>query len=447
MHIPLTTSSACAALFFTTVASSNVRRRGPYQTAVWGGPRPIYAPLEEIHSEDRPARSSYALDDEDVSVEHLPAAISDAGDWKNAWTAPLGYEDWRHDHEAHDEQSYSDQQETQQQHSHPYVLSEEDEHEDRSGYDYPGPSSLSEPDSSSSLASAELLGSLQTKTSPATTSYPIVTSVLHRHPQRPYPTLSTAPEIYSAPTTIYETRTFTYSYLEDGKKKLAVTTIIGDWEIEQPAVAVSTVWVTMWMDDEPATEVATVTSSTSDTFTPSPRTASPTVKPANPSSQFKQSTNGKCGILADMLTCAGTEFGQCCSQFGFCGGSAMHCGDGCQANFGECEPGGKPVKMPSLTFHRTSSVATSTRVPVPAKPSTAESSTSLPVFIMRPTATVTEGARPARSSSGAGWKPTHKGSTKPASTGKKHKTLKEILEELHRNTHARRRRSAEDRED
>ena len=408
----------------------------------------MYAPLEEMNSEDRPARSSYAPDDEDVSVEHLPAAISDAGDWKNAWTAPLGYGDWRHDHEAHDEQSPPGQQDTQQHHSHPNVSSEEDEHEDHSGYDYPGPSSLSEPDSSSSLSLAELLSSLQTKTSP-TTSYPIITSALHRHPQRPYPTLSTAPEIYSAPTTIYETRTFTYSYLEDGKKKLAVTTIIGNWEIEQPAVAVSTVWVTMWMDDDSATEVATVTSSTIDTFTPSPRTPSSTLKPAKPSSQFKQSTNGKCGILADMLTCAGTEFGQCCSQFGFCGGSIMHCGDGCQANFGECDPGAKPVKMPSRTFHRTSSLATSTHTAVPVKPSTstAESSTSLPVFIMRPTTTVTEGARPARSSSDAGRKPTHNGSAKPATTGKKHKTLKEILEELHRNTHARRHHLDEDEED
>jgi len=38
-------------------------------------------------------------------------------------------------------------------------------------------------------------------------------------------------------------------------------------------------------------------------------------------------------------TCPSGEF-QCCSQYGYCGSSADHCGTGCQSAFGICESGG-----------------------------------------------------------------------------------------------------------
>ncbi|KAF3391643.1 WSC domain-containing protein [Penicillium rolfsii] len=35
-------------------------------------------------------------------------------------------------------------------------------------------------------------------------------------------------------------------------------------------------------------------------------------------------------------TCAGSAFGNCCSQFGWCGSSTDYCGSGCQSNYGNC---------------------------------------------------------------------------------------------------------------
>ncbi|RYP49182.1 hypothetical protein DL768_005060 [Monosporascus sp. mg162] len=45
------------------------------------------------------------------------------------------------------------------------------------------------------------------------------------------------------------------------------------------------------------------------------------------------SEDGTCGG-ADGVTCVGSEFGNCCSQYGWCGSSADHCGTGCQPEFG-----------------------------------------------------------------------------------------------------------------
>ncbi|RYP08248.1 hypothetical protein DL764_001982 [Monosporascus ibericus] len=45
------------------------------------------------------------------------------------------------------------------------------------------------------------------------------------------------------------------------------------------------------------------------------------------------SEDGSCGG-ADGVTCVGSEFGNCCSQYGWCGSSVDHCGTGCQPEFG-----------------------------------------------------------------------------------------------------------------
>lgn len=47
------------------------------------------------------------------------------------------------------------------------------------------------------------------------------------------------------------------------------------------------------------------------------------------------STNGQCGPL---LTCLTSPYGDCCSEHGWCGGTADHCSPpGCQATYGRCD--------------------------------------------------------------------------------------------------------------
>ncbi|KAL2863281.1 uncharacterized protein BJX67DRAFT_374734 [Aspergillus lucknowensis] len=49
------------------------------------------------------------------------------------------------------------------------------------------------------------------------------------------------------------------------------------------------------------------------------------------------STDGNCGANSDThATCLNSEFGDCCSEKGFCGSSSLYCGVGCQKEFGTC---------------------------------------------------------------------------------------------------------------
>jgi hypothetical protein len=52
---------------------------------------------------------------------------------------------------------------------------------------------------------------------------------------------------------------------------------------------------------------------------------------------MRSSTDGKCG---NNVTCLGSNFGRCCSQFGYCGDGDQFCPYivGCQPEFGYCEP-------------------------------------------------------------------------------------------------------------
>ncbi|TVY42279.1 hypothetical protein LOCC1_G005942 [Lachnellula occidentalis] len=55
------------------------------------------------------------------------------------------------------------------------------------------------------------------------------------------------------------------------------------------------------------------------------------------SGSLSVSSSGQCG---GSQTCAGApQFGACCSKYSFCGDTAEHCGDGCQAGFGKCGSG------------------------------------------------------------------------------------------------------------
>ncbi|KLU82797.1 hypothetical protein MAPG_01865, partial [Magnaporthiopsis poae ATCC 64411] len=50
------------------------------------------------------------------------------------------------------------------------------------------------------------------------------------------------------------------------------------------------------------------------------------------------SQDGTCGG-PNNYSCKGSEFGDCCSSYGYCGTSILHCGEGCNTKFGTCNPG------------------------------------------------------------------------------------------------------------
>jgi hypothetical protein len=51
----------------------------------------------------------------------------------------------------------------------------------------------------------------------------------------------------------------------------------------------------------------------------------------------KTSSDGTCGG-GNGFTCKGSKFGNCCSQYNYCGSSKYYCKTGCQAHFGSCSP-------------------------------------------------------------------------------------------------------------
>jgi hypothetical protein len=62
------------------------------------------------------------------------------------------------------------------------------------------------------------------------------------------------------------------------------------------------------------------------------------------SSPVSISTDGACG---GSVTCAGSQFGRCCSTHGYCGSSVDYCGEGCQLGLGECDDGSSPPEAPA----------------------------------------------------------------------------------------------------
>jgi len=71
-------------------------------------------------------------------------------------------------------------------------------------------------------------------------------------------------------------------------------------------------------------------------------TPTPTNPPTNGG---KVSTDGTCGTQGG-TTCAGSTFGNCCSQYGWCGSSADHCGASCNSGFGTCGSSTSPAPAP-----------------------------------------------------------------------------------------------------
>ncbi|KXX80323.1 Pseudo-hevein [Madurella mycetomatis] len=102
-----------------------------------------------------------------------------------------------------------------------------------------------------------------------------------------------------------------------------------------PAPNITTTTTTTSQGQGPITSSTTTTPTTTRvTTTTSTTPSTPTVSiPAGMTS----STDGRCG---NSVTCLGSQFGRCCSQFGFCGDGDQYCPYivGCQPEFGYCDP-------------------------------------------------------------------------------------------------------------
>ncbi|KAJ4316401.1 hypothetical protein N0V94_005473 [Neodidymelliopsis sp. IMI 364377] len=70
-------------------------------------------------------------------------------------------------------------------------------------------------------------------------------------------------------------------------------------------------------------------------------TAGPTSTPTG-----AVSTDGSCGGT-NGYKCSGSSFGNCCSQYGWCGASTDHCGTGCNSLFGNCGTNANPSSAPA----------------------------------------------------------------------------------------------------
>ncbi|KAK7530709.1 uncharacterized protein J3D65DRAFT_133401 [Phyllosticta citribraziliensis] len=109
----------------------------------------------------------------------------------------------------------------------------------------------------------------------------------------------------------------------------------------------------------PKSSSSTIKISSSSTTSSKAASSSPVVKDSG-----NVSKDGSCGG-SGKLTCLGSGFGDCCSQYGWCGSGTNYCSNGCQSLFGTCGSSvstSKPVSSPttSTTSASTSKPATST---------------------------------------------------------------------------------------
>lgn len=76
----------------------------------------------------------------------------------------------------------------------------------------------------------------------------------------------------------------------------------------------------------------------------------PTSTRRPPTQPLEVSEDGSCG---NGITCLESEYGDCCSQFGWCGNTTDHCGLGCNPTFGYCD---EVEPVATLTVTKTSTV-------------------------------------------------------------------------------------------
>jgi hypothetical protein len=79
------------------------------------------------------------------------------------------------------------------------------------------------------------------------------------------------------------------------------------------------------------------------------------------------STSARCGAQFG-LTCQGSTFGNCCSQYNYCGFTAAYCGTGCQSKFGTCskQPGTTQASSSTSAGFLSTSTRSSSTVASPA---------------------------------------------------------------------------------
>ncbi|KAL4778141.1 hypothetical protein BJX76DRAFT_352835 [Aspergillus varians] len=119
------------------------------------------------------------------------------------------------------------------------------------------------------------------------------------------------------------TEVFTTTIEETSKSTYTTEIVLGTNEASTTGTPTSTI-----------TSTSTTTSTTTSAIPPNP---------SNPS------TDGLCGAANDGQTCPGTSFGDCCSASGYCGDTVEYCGTGCQPKFGTCSPStGPPVSTDGL---------------------------------------------------------------------------------------------------
>ncbi|KAM7219553.1 hypothetical protein V8F06_005108 [Rhypophila decipiens] len=87
----------------------------------------------------------------------------------------------------------------------------------------------------------------------------------------------------------------------------------------------------------PPVIITTSTTSTSSTRTTSTTSSAPPTPTVVIPPGFRTSTDGTCG---PGITCLGSTYGRCCSQFGWCGDGDQFCPYivGCQSEYGYCDP-------------------------------------------------------------------------------------------------------------
>ncbi|KAE9374828.1 carbohydrate esterase family 4 protein [Stipitochalara longipes BDJ] len=86
-----------------------------------------------------------------------------------------------------------------------------------------------------------------------------------------------------------------------------------------------------------STSTKATTSSTKATTTSTKATTTSTKTSASPTSTKKVSTDGTCAGT-EGFTCQGSTYGNCCSQYSWCGSTSAYCltSNGCQSGFGTC---------------------------------------------------------------------------------------------------------------
>ena len=101
------------------------------------------------------------------------------------------------------------------------------------------------------------------------------------------------------------------------------------------------------------------------------------------------SPDASCGGV-NGYTCQGTQWGNCCSQYGWCGSSSVYCGTGCQPGFGTCGSGPSStlststIKATTTSKTSTSTTKTTTSSATPTSPTLADclGSKNVPVYFL-----------------------------------------------------------------